>query len=315
MPKISVVMSCYNKAEYLRETIPTVLNQSFTDFEFVIFDNNSTDDSRAILREFDDPRIRLFQNSRNLGPVGSLNNCIEAAQGRYLVFFHGDDLWQPQFLERNIEYLDRFESVNVCHSLMHYIDENGVRRLCSPVQGEGSHQVTGHREVLQRLFKGSYLQTPTVVYRRCAMRYYDFRYTYVCDWDMYLQFAAAQYDFLFINEPLMFYRTSAGSETSIGVRGGNLIIESYVMLKNFFTAHPAYRRWSGKAYKRLSGATLRKTRTADSRTQAFFLMRCAILSWPWQLVAPAFYFYLLVGLLLGPAGLQLLKRKRENGSR
>jgi len=76
MPRVSVLMSCYNKGQFLRETIPSVLSQSFTDFEFVIFDNKSTDDSVAIIGGFDDPRIRFFQNSRNLGPGPSMNNCI-----------------------------------------------------------------------------------------------------------------------------------------------------------------------------------------------------------------------------------------------
>jgi len=305
------MMSCYNKGGFLRETVPSVLTQSFADFEFVIFDNQSTDDSVAILEGFDDPRIRLFRNSRNLGPVGSMNNCIEAACGEYMVFFHGDDLWEPDFLQKNVEALDRCESVNICHSLMHSIDERGAKTFVSPVKGTPPYQVSGHDEVLQKLFKGSYLQTPTAVYRRKGMRYYDYRYTYVCDWDMYLQFAASGYQFLFINEPLMSYRISSGSETSIGVRGGNLIIESYVMLKNFFTAHPDYARWSGKAYKRLSDATLRRTRSADSREQALFLMRCAILSYPLQLINPVFHLYLLLGFFFGQSGLRLLKRKKR----
>jgi len=311
MPRVSVLMSCYNKGQFLRETIPSVLSQSFTDFEFVIFDNKSTDDSVAIIGGFDDPRIRFFQNSRNLGPGPSMNNCIEAASGEYLVFFHGDDLWEGSFLETNVRYLDRFESVNVCHSLMHSIDEGGGRYPATPNKGGGAYEISDYQETLRRLFKGSYLQTPTVVYRRKAMRYYDFRYTYACDWDMYLHLAAAGNDFLFINEAHMFYRTSAGSETSIGVRGGNLIIECYLVLRNFFAVYPAYRGASRKCYKRLSDATLRRARVVDSRERAFFLMRCAILSYPLQLFSPVFHTYLLLGLLFGPRGLRLLKRSRK----
>ena len=313
MPKVTVLMSTYNKGKFLRETIPSVLNQSFTDFEFVIFDNDSSDDSAEIVRSFDDERIRFFQNSRNLGPGASMNNCIEAACGEYLVFFHGDDLWDGCFLETNVGYLDRSESINVCHSLMHSIDESGARYLCSPTKGVGPYEITGSQEALRRLFKGSYLLTPTVVYRRCAMRYYDFRYTYVGDWDAYLHIAAAGNDFLFINEALMYYRTSTGSETSIGVRGGNLIIESYLMLRNFFTTYPAYRGCSGKSYKRLSDATLRRARVVDSRERAFFLMRCAVLCYPLQVLNPVFHVYLFLALLTGPAGLRLLKSSKKRG--
>ncbi|HBA89119.1 MAG TPA: hypothetical protein DCZ75_14390 [Geobacter sp.] len=308
VPRVSVVMSCYNKGKYLRESIPTVLNQSFSDFEFVIFDNKSTDDSAAIIGEFQDPRIRFFQNSRNLGPVASLNNCIETACGEYLVFFHGDDLWEESFLETNVRYLERFDSINVCHSYMHSIDDGGDRRLCLPAKPGTPYEVAAWQDALKRLFKSNFVQTPTVVYRRKAMPYFDFRYTYAGDWDMYLRLAAAGNDFLFINEGLIYYRTSTGSETSIGMRDGNLIVECYFVLRSFFNAYPAYRGWRSRCFKRMSGSILRRTRTVDSREQAFFLMRCSILCFPLQLFSPVFHTYLLLGLLFGPGGLRLLKR-------
>lgn len=314
VPKISVVMSCYNKGRYLRETIPTVLNQSLGDFEFVIYDNRSTDDSVAILRDFDDPRIRLYQNSRNLGPQGSMNNCIEAARGEFLVFCHGDDLWQENFLECSVSYLERFPDINICHSSMHVVDDSGTKYPAAPAPG-GEHQVIGHREALARLYKGSFLQTPTVVYRRAAMPYLDFRYTYVGDWDLYLRLAAAGNDFLFINQALMYYRNSEGSETSIGVRGGNLILESYLMLRNFFTSHPELRAGSRKAFSRLSSATLRRARSAESREQGYFLISCALFCNPLQVLNPVFHCYLLLALLFGPAGLRLIKTSKKKGGK
>jgi glycosyltransferase involved in cell wall biosynthesis len=315
MPKVSVLMSVFNKGLFLRDTMPSVLNQSFADFEFVIFNNKSTDDSAEIIREFSDNRIRFFENSRNIGPVASMNNCIEAASGDFLVFFHGDDLWSETFLETSIRFLDQNESINVCHSLVHSIDEHGRKYLSTAIKNVGGHEITPCSDVLKRLFKGCYVNTPTVVYRRKVMRYYDYRFTYVCDWDMYLQFAAAGNDFLFINAPLMYYRTSAGSETSIGVKGGELIIESYFVLRNFFTLHPEYSGFTRKTYKRLSDATLRRTRVTDSRERAFFLMRCAILCYPFQVMNPVFHIYLFIGLFFGPTGLRLLKSNRRKGKR
>ena len=286
MPKASVLMSVYNKGQFLRETVQTVLNQTYSDFEFIIRDNGSTDDSVDIISSFDDPRIRFARNSRNLGPVGSMNNCIEAARGEYLVFFHGDDLWERNFLEISVDFLDRFETIALCHSLMHAVDDFGNTSLSRTNNNIGEYEVTTHQEALKRLFKSCYIKTPTVVYRKTAMRYYDFRYVYVCDWDIYLQMAAAQGDFLFINQPLMYYRTTDGSETSIGVRGGNLIIESYLMLRNFFSQHPEYCMFRRKAFRRLSESTLRRSRTVDCRERAYFLLRCVILFYPLKVFSP-----------------------------
>uniref|UniRef100_C6E5A8 Glycosyl transferase family 2 n=1 Tax=Geobacter sp. (strain M21) TaxID=443144 RepID=C6E5A8_GEOSM len=314
-PRVTVGMSCYNKAAFLRETIPTVLNQTFADFEFIIWDNCSTDDSVSIIKEFNDPRIRFFQNTRNIGPVASPNNCIEKARGEFFVFFHGDDLWQENFLETNIRYLDQIGTANVSHSPMHAVDEDGVRSERFSNKGAGPYELTGYQDVLKRLFKSGYVQTPTVVYRRSVMPYYDYRYSYVCDWDMYLQLAAAKNDFLFINEPLMYYRSSAGSETNVGVRGGGLIIECYLVLRNFFNGHPEHRGHSRKSYKRLSDATLRRSRSAESREHAYFLMGSAILFYPLNALSPVFHCYLLLGLLFGPAGLRLLKSRKKGGKK
>lgn len=311
-PKVSVLMSCYNKGEFLQESIRSVLNQSLSDFEFVIFDNQSTDNSVALIREFDDPRIKFFQNSRNMGPAASMNNCIEAACGKYAVVFHGDDVWDDNFLQTNFDYLERHPSINVCHSLMHTIDERGAKTVCQPVRGVDSYQIQPSQETLKRLFKGSFILTPTVVYRRSAIHYFDFRYTYVGDWDAYLQYAADGSDFLFINEPLMSYRVSGGSETSIGMRGGDLIIETYLMLRNFFAGHPECRGGSRSSFKRLSAATLRRALVAESREQALFLINFAMMSYPLQVFNPVFHVYLLIGILFGPAGLRLLKRKKRS---
>ena len=76
-PKVSVLMSVYNGECYLREAIISILNQTFQDFEFIIIDDGSTDSSRDIIDSFDDPKISVFENDRNLGLTKSLNKGID----------------------------------------------------------------------------------------------------------------------------------------------------------------------------------------------------------------------------------------------
>ena len=90
-PKVSVLMSVYNGERYLREAVESILNQTFTDFEFIIIDDGSTDSSRAILASFDDPRIVLLQNETNIGLTRSLNEGLSLARGKYIARQDADD--------------------------------------------------------------------------------------------------------------------------------------------------------------------------------------------------------------------------------
>lgn len=300
-------MSVYNKSEFLTQAIQSILEQSLADFEFIIRDNHSTDNSVEIIKGFNDDRIKFDKNSRNLGPVGSLNNCIEQAQGEYITFAHGDDIWEKDFLSTNAAYLDAHVNVNVAHSLMHTIDAQDNVKYCQPVTGVGDNRIEGYREVLTRLFKGCYIKTPTVFIRRSAVRYYNFRYLYTWDWDMYLNVAAARNDFLFINRPLMFYRVSATNETAIGMKGGDFVLEGYLVLRNFFHNNRDYSAHRQKAFKRLSASILRRSRDVDSRAALSFFLCFALVCYPLKVLSPVFHLYLFSGLLFGPSGVRMLK--------
>lgn len=110
MPQISVLMSVYNEEKYLKEAIDSILNQSFTDFEFLIVDDASVDNSLSIIKSYNDSRIKLIRNNRNLGFPASLNKGLKAAQGKYIARMDSDDVSlsnrfakQFNFMENNPE--------------------------------------------------------------------------------------------------------------------------------------------------------------------------------------------------------------------
>jgi len=311
MPKISILMSVYNKGNYLNQAIQSILDQSFNDFEFIIRDNHSNDNSIEIIAGFSDPRIRFAKNSRNLGPVVSLNNCIEEAQGEYVTFAHGDDIWDKDFLATNFAHLENHALISISHSLMHRIDEQDNITPVQPDKAVGEYQIEGYEDVLNKLFKGSYIKTPTAFIRRAAMRYYDIRYIYTCDWDMFLNIAVAHHDFLFINKPLIYYRVSSTSETAAGIRGGDLVLEGYLTLRNFFNKNPEFHRYRRRSLRRFSGNILRRSRDVGDRESLYFFFCCAILCYPMLVFNPTFHLYTLLGVLFGPSGVRLLKRTRK----
>ena len=95
MPKVTVLMSVYNSEKFLRESINSILEQTFKDFEFLIINDGSTDSSREIILSYNDPRITLFDNKNNIGLTKSLNKGLDLAKGEYIARQDADDISLP----------------------------------------------------------------------------------------------------------------------------------------------------------------------------------------------------------------------------
>ena len=105
-PAISVIMAAYNGASLIVETLESLKAQSFADFEVIIVDDCSTDDTLAVARGFDDPRIRVIAAETNQGVVASRNRAVAEARGRYIAALDHDDLCHPDRFARQVAYLD-----------------------------------------------------------------------------------------------------------------------------------------------------------------------------------------------------------------
>ncbi len=103
-PLVSVVMPSYNAAAYIREAIESVIGQTVTDWELIVIDDGSADDSLQIAQSYaaKDPRVRVMRNEQNAGVARTRNRAIEAAQGRYIAFLDSDDAWYPEKLQRQL---------------------------------------------------------------------------------------------------------------------------------------------------------------------------------------------------------------------
>src|SRR3972149_7024941 len=106
MPKISVVMAVYNGLPYLPQAMESILNQTLRDFEFIVVEDASLDDSLSVLRSYNDRRIRLIVNKKNLGLSRSLNKGLDAANGEYVARMDHDDISLPTRLAEQKAYLD-----------------------------------------------------------------------------------------------------------------------------------------------------------------------------------------------------------------
>ncbi len=122
---VSVVLTSYNHGPYIRQAIDSILAQTFTDFELIIWDDGSTDDSWDIIQSYDDVRIRAFRHEKNQRYV--LNSAIrEAVRGEYIAVHHSDDVWEPQKLERQLPLLENQPQLGAVFTWATIIDEQGV---------------------------------------------------------------------------------------------------------------------------------------------------------------------------------------------
>ena len=107
-PTVSVVTVAYNARRFVRECISSVLAQRFTDFELLVCDDCSTDDTWEIIGEFADPRIHAIRRARNIGEYANRNRALSDARGKYIIYIDGDDYVYPHGLERMVGALDSF---------------------------------------------------------------------------------------------------------------------------------------------------------------------------------------------------------------
>lgn len=124
-PKVSVLMPVYNGEKYLREAIDSILSQIFTDFEFVIVDDASTDRSVEIIKSYRDPRILFTRNDSNLGLIATLNRGLERASGEYVARMDQDDVSLPERLARQVAFMDSNPDIAASGTFAQDIDASG----------------------------------------------------------------------------------------------------------------------------------------------------------------------------------------------
>lgn len=164
-PKVSVLMSVYNGERFLHEAVDSILNQTFTDLEFIIVDDGSTDNTWQILQEYaaDEPRLLLMRNESNLGLAGSLNRGLSLARGEYIARMDADDVSLPERLAAQVAFLDESPDVGVAGSSVQVIDGDG-----SP--GNVWRYPTTHGLILWSLCFHTSIMHPTAVFRRAVVQ-------------------------------------------------------------------------------------------------------------------------------------------------
>ena len=111
--KVSVVTASYNYQDYIKEAIQSVLNQTYKDWELIIVDDCSTDNSVQVINSYKDDRIKLFVNEKNLGLQKTVKRGIENASGEWIVFLESDDILKPDNIEKKVRIAQKYKDVNL----------------------------------------------------------------------------------------------------------------------------------------------------------------------------------------------------------
>lgn len=209
MPKVSVIIPCYQHEKYVATTITSVLNQSFQDFEVLITDDGSTDACVDIINEFKDERINLCTFPSNRGAAFAANNALQRATGDFIAVLNSDDLWAPQKLEVQLNFLENNTSTSAVFALPFFIDEDGRSLINHPwtrlfVQGEANR----FWWLRQFFYLGNALCHPTAMVRKEVydiLGGYDPRYPQLSDFDLWVRLAS-RYNFTVLSEKLTGFR-------------------------------------------------------------------------------------------------------------
>lgn len=205
-PKVSVIMPVYNAQNYLNEAIDSILSQTFTDFEFIIIDDGSTDNSLPIIKSYTDPRILLIRNETNLKLITSLNKGINLSRGTYIARMDADDVSLPERLARQVDFMDQHPDIAVCGTWVELFGS------CKQTFWQFADDPATAKCVL--LF-GCCVAHPSAILRRSVLEFgfrYSPLYSHAEDYGLWVQIAT-KYKITNLPQVLLKYRIS-GSQKS-----------------------------------------------------------------------------------------------------
>ncbi len=168
MPKVSVVMPVYNGEKYLREAIDSILNQTFSDFEFIIINDCSADSTEQIIMSYTDDRIVYVKNEKNMGVAESLNRGIDLAKGEYIARMDADDISLPERFEKQVKFMDKHTDIGVCGSNIFLFNEDGILR---------EHTfLSEYEDIKVGMLFGCSFAHPSVIIRKSVLKENNFKY-------------------------------------------------------------------------------------------------------------------------------------------
>jgi len=209
VPKVSVIMNCYNSEKYLKEAIGSVYTQTYQNWEIIFWDNASTDSSAEITRSYDD-KLKYFRGEKTVPLYAARNYALKEARGEYIAILDCDDLWLPTKLEEQIPLLEKDGKVGLVYSDAFLFNEKGKEKcqfaFTKPHRGD----------IFSELLFSNFINAQTVVIRRKVFEdlkyWFDSHLIWAGDLDIYLRICY-KWKADYVDRPLARHRVHRDSAT------------------------------------------------------------------------------------------------------
>jgi len=222
-PLVSITSAFYNTGPMILDMIKSVFAQTFTDWELLLLDDGSTDNTLELVQSIDDPKVKVFTNGQNKGRSFSLNRLTNLANGKYIARMDSDDMGSTTRVEKQVQLMELRPEVDVCGTGMCFIDSND-----KPI-GHW-HAPSSHEEICSQPSRSLNIAHGTILCKKAWLEKhrYDERIPYAIDFDLFLRSYASSI-FANISEPLYYYTF----DQSFNLR--KQFIDRYISSKFLFT--------------------------------------------------------------------------------
>lgn len=235
-PKVSICVPTFNGAEYIRQAIRSVLDQDYQDYEIVVVDNASTDQTEAILEDLllqAGERLRFYKNDQNIGLAGNLNKCLEYARGAYIKFLCVDDLLLPGCLGKMVAGLDTYPAVTLVCGGRQAINKSG-ELLGFKRYAPQDKVISGHKAITRCLFGGNLIGEPTAVMFRKRDTGSSFRSDLPQLMDIEMWFRLLEQGALLnLADSVCAIRTHDAQMTQINIKSGKIVSDSVKLFDEY----------------------------------------------------------------------------------
>lgn len=228
-PLVSICIPNRNMARYLPSSIGSAISQTYSNIEIIIVDNCSTDDSQEVVNGLasSEPRCTVYTNSINIGIPGNWNRCVELAKGHYVVLLSADDMLEPDFVERCMNYHGRFPNLGYVCTEWSTMDEQGNKTPREPFYGK-SGVIPAYEEARLNIIGSHTVPSAMLIHKGRLLEVggYNDRYHWTIDLDLKLKLNL-RYDTGYIRDLLCNYREHSGQSVAAGARSKLLLMELY----------------------------------------------------------------------------------------
>ncbi|MGN0482406.1 MAG: glycosyltransferase family 2 protein [Lachnospiraceae bacterium] len=219
-PLVSVCIPVYNNEAFIEETVRSILHQTYENIELVVVDDCSKDASVEVLKKISDPRLKIYENEKNLGMSGNWNRCLELVTGEFVKLICADDLLAEDCIEKEVTALIQNPQAVLAESDSHLVDNDGnvhgtYRRYRTNGLSDGK-KIT-KRGILSQDYFGAPLAN---TFRRSVLEQvkgFDPDFTYILDYDFFMRIACLGQVYI-IHEPLNSFRIRHDSNTGVIMR-------------------------------------------------------------------------------------------------